>query len=244
MKAPRPIPELTASDLARFWSKVDKNGPVPAHMPHLGPCWVWRNYKRGDYASFKVPPHGKFRAHRVAFSMVNTLPDGMLVCHHCDNPPCCNPSHLFAGSTADNARDMAGKKRHGYITHPENTKLSPSEVSEIRALWTDKVSLSSLADRFNVSHSTIGAIVHGETWTHLDHAKIGPIIRVGSKHFNSKLTEAAALEIRVLGSQGVSITSLALKFGVSEMTISDVLLRKTWRHVGGPEVRQRRKHAP
>jgi len=107
----------------RFWGKVDIRGP--------GECWNWqaRRNKQG-YGHFYVRIGGKpktARAHRFAYQLVNgPIPDGMLVLHHCDNPSCCNPTHLFLGTHADNVADMWSKNRgpsgdkNGRRTCPES----------------------------------------------------------------------------------------------------------------------------
>jgi hypothetical protein len=90
----------------RFWSKVDRSGGPDA-------CWPWMAYRNRDgYGSFRVDDHTE-SAHRVAWVEENgPVPEGMDVLHHCDNPPCCNPRHLFLGTAADNARDSVAKGRH------------------------------------------------------------------------------------------------------------------------------------
>lgn len=102
-------------DPADFWKHVDKTAR----------CWLWlgsRNYKGyGLYRSFK--------AHRVAWLLTfGDIPNGLCVCHACDNPPCVNPSHLWLGTHQANATDKMRKgryvaslgERHGTKTHPES----------------------------------------------------------------------------------------------------------------------------
>jgi len=108
--APKEI-KLTPKDEARFWSKVDKSA---------GPdgCWLWTAGKfRQGYGCFDVA--GKsVKAHRTAYTLTNgQIPHdgsahGLCVCHRCDNPPCCNPAHLFLGTHIDNVRDRENKGRN------------------------------------------------------------------------------------------------------------------------------------
>ena len=75
-------------------------------------CWVWTaatNSRGYGHATFDG---ARTYAHRIAYTLAyGPIPEGMFVCHRCDNPPCCNPAHLFVGTAADNAQDMAAKGR-------------------------------------------------------------------------------------------------------------------------------------
>ena len=103
----------------RFWAKVDKNGPVPAHRPDLGPCWLWTGYRYPKGYGRASDPRVASRqtyAHRLAWELTNgPIPDGMQVLHACDNPPCCNPAHLSLGSNLENVRDREAKGRGALV---------------------------------------------------------------------------------------------------------------------------------
>lgn len=86
----------------RFWARVDKSGE----------CWVWTGAALpAGYGRWKGA-HRLVYAHRFSWELANgPIPDGMLVCHRCDNPPCVRPDHLFLGTPTDNIRDMNAKGR-------------------------------------------------------------------------------------------------------------------------------------
>lgn len=96
----------------RLWSRVNKDNPP---HPRLGtPCWTWSGARLpAGYGRMSARTiRGSAYTHRIAWTVTHgTIPEGKLVLHHCDNPPCCNPAHLFLGTHADNARDMTSKKR-------------------------------------------------------------------------------------------------------------------------------------
>lgn len=98
---PKPTPPEV-----RFWAKVDKAGPDE--------CWLWTASTNKGYGQLAIKPSPQpVMAHRFSYELANgPIPDGLAVCHTCDNPPCVNPAHLFLGTKGDNNRDMVAKGRH------------------------------------------------------------------------------------------------------------------------------------
>lgn len=133
-------------------------------------CWEWAAHKdRKGYGTFEFAGRTQ-KAHRVAHQLyVGKIPDGLCVCHHCDNPGCVRPDHLFLGTIADNNRDCenkgrgVGKGRGAHLFGEKNgrAKLSEAQVIEIRARHGDGVRNVVLAKKFGVARPTISQIVHG-----------------------------------------------------------------------------------
>ena len=102
-------PETPEQTVTRFWSKIDVRA--------AGECWEWSGERltgRG-YGRFNIYPGGKrtsFLAHRYVLPLIGrNIPEGHVVMHSCDNPPCVNPAHLSTGTQAENLRDMEAKGR-------------------------------------------------------------------------------------------------------------------------------------
>ena len=135
-------------------------------------CWLWRGAcDRRGYGHMNVDG-ATVAAHRVSYELhVGLIPDGLWVLHRCDNPPCCNPSHLFVGSCQDNHDDMRSKGRQ--VEPPRmpgssnpSVVLLPEQVAEIRRrLETGGRGINErLAMEFRVSRQLISAIKHGKVW--------------------------------------------------------------------------------
>lgn len=103
------------SVVSRFWSKVDRNGPAPEHLPDLGPCWLWTaGTSGGGYGKIGVRAGLTMDAHKVSWIFhFGEIACGLWVLHRCDVVRCVRPSHLFLGTAADNNRDMFEKHRDG-----------------------------------------------------------------------------------------------------------------------------------
>jgi len=105
-------------------------------------------------------------AHRASWVIhFGAIPDGMCVCHHCDNPECANPTHLFIGTHQDNMRDRNQKGRAARLGGERNgcALLKEADVRVIRSLWPLK-SQSELARIYGVHLSTVHLIVHRRHW--------------------------------------------------------------------------------
>lgn len=162
----------------RFWSRINKDGPIPAHRPELGPCWVWTGGSYGNgYGAIAVGGHGgKNRlVHRVAYEeQIGPIPEGHEVLHHCDNHPCGRGSHLFTGTQRENMDDMVAKgrgfspdKTH-YGTDHGMAILNDEQVLEIRRTYdAGEMTQWSLARRFGVARSTIQLITARKSWRHI-----------------------------------------------------------------------------
>ena len=136
-------------------------------------CWNWTAHKdRDGYGTFWFDGRQK-KAHRMAWMLyVGEIPDGLYICHHCDNAACVNPSHLFLGTAADNAHDCISKGRK--VALPDNNgeksgkaKLTDEQVLTIRARYATGVKQGILASEFNVARPHISAIINRRHWTKL-----------------------------------------------------------------------------
>ena len=98
----------------RFWRRVDKNGPIPAHCPEIGRCWTCKaRSKRKNYPRLGAGRRGEgiVLGHRLSFFFAYGHWPEPFCCHHCDNPDCVNPAHLFEGDAKANGQDMVAKGR-------------------------------------------------------------------------------------------------------------------------------------
>jgi len=125
-------------ELDRFWAKVNKNGPIPSHVPELGQCWLWTGYLDIDgYGRIVIAGANgpEIRAHACALLIENGVRPKLQVLHKCDNPSCVRYDHLFEGTQKQNIADMLSKKRidrKGVKGH--NAKLNDEKIRTIRLM--------------------------------------------------------------------------------------------------------------
>jgi len=156
----------------RFWSKVDKRGPVPAHRQELGPCWLWTaggNRRPGSnengYGAFWLKElRQNISAHRMSWILAHADPGEMLVLHKCDNPRCVRPEHLFIGTQQDNIDDKVQKSRQAKGSRIGRTKVTEEQVREIRRLRRDGLTQREIGERFGIAQCQVSAIVRGVVW--------------------------------------------------------------------------------
>lgn len=143
----------------RFWAQITKRGPDE--------CWVWTGHTcKGGYGHLGI---GKKQVltHRFSWVLHNgSIPAGDNVLHRCDNPPCCNPNHLWLGSSLDNNQDRAAKGRNREQGGERNSHsvLNQHDVKLIRELREAGALQREIAARFGVHRVTISDILSGRTW--------------------------------------------------------------------------------
>lgn len=239
----------------RFWEKVHKTET----------CWFWVGSRSAKGYGFlgccAVHNFKLLRASRVSWEIhFGEIPPSRYVLHHCDNPPCVRPDHLFLGTNSDNQRDSVRKGRHGSITKPQRTargerlpqsRLTEKKVIEMRKRYlAGGVTYQELGEAYGVGHVTALRAVTGVSWAKLpgalvllkEHwAKRHPDrIRTGwhhnpstrAKHISSAiLTEGNVREIRHRYEAGESQKTLATEFGVAPMTVNRIVRYRTWTHI-------------
>lgn len=197
---------------------------------HESGCWIWTAAKCGSegYGAFGFRGRGGFRAHRVSWIVYRgEIPDGMNVCHKCDNPPCVNPDHLFLGSKHTNMQD-AGKK--GRL----QSGLNESQVLGIVDMVNGGKSKKETAAVFGIKLHLVQKIMSGRRMSYITGIVHSPKRRIqgvpsGEQNGNSKLKEFDIPKIHEMYADGESQISIGKCFGVSNDAIHLVLNGKAWR---------------
>lgn len=135
---------------------------IPFH-----PCWEWAGSRSSDgYGGMKIEGRTKF-AHRLSYELhVGPIPDGLFVCHACDNPGCVRPDHLFAATHMENVRDRDRKGRQNHVTGERHgcAKLTRKKVRAIRRRRASGERYSDLAREFGISPSSVRNAAIGKAW--------------------------------------------------------------------------------
>lgn len=242
---PSLIPFTQKPDIInRFWRFVPER-------PEVG-CWNWTGSKRGSRGGNR---YGMFHlayirghqttyhiaAHRFSWVIANkvAIPDGLFVCHHCDNPLCVRPDHLFVGTCLDNMRDAAqkGRKAHREETKfalskyrgdaHKTKKLSDAQVNEIRESYAAGLyTQNELAAKYEVSDTCVSAIIKMRSRVGAGE-KLPPTRRLNAKLFENQVEFLR----RVYATGDYSYKDLEFITHIPFTTIAAVVTNRVWKHV-------------
>lgn len=132
-------------------------------------CWIWGGkFNPQGYGSIRRKRKGRYwkvLAHRMSFeTWVGPIPEGHIVRHSCDNPPCINPQHLSTGTHADNVRDRDERGRTATGERNGRAVLTEAIVKDIRSLWARGKRQSEIAKELQVSPDLVHKIVRNKIW--------------------------------------------------------------------------------
>lgn len=204
-------------DVRRFWEKVA--------VGQADECWEGVGVARrptGHWIFHDSRTGSGIAAHRFAYELANgPIPDGLVVCHACDNPPCVNPAHLWTGTQRDNIADSIAKGRTDHKGESNAAaKLTESEVRTIREMYESGRSQKWLAGLFGVTQANISMIVIGDTWIDAG----GPI----AERKRKPLTQEDADAIRLYYERGATQEQIAGMYRISRSMVSMIVNRKRW----------------
>lgn len=216
---------ITQDQIDRFWSKVNKSSGLGPD----GECWEWTagDKNREGYGGFYLRQiDNTINCHKFAFLITHNfglqdIPDGIVIRHSCNHPPCVRPSHLLLGTCQDNSDDMvfAGNATTGERNH--NAKLTWRKVAELRQLWaTGNYTKASLAIQFGVTAAVIWHVVSNKTW--VDESYIPPVFATGATP-NLKVTNDQCREIRSRKQNGERVPDLAKEYGISVSQVYNIV---------------------
>lgn len=190
----------------RFMSKVKKGKKEDD-------CWLWQAYT-GGYGYGRIRIGGAARAaHRVSYTLfVGFIPSGLWVLHTCDVPGCVNPNHLYVGTAAENVQDMCCRGRSTQL-------LTAEQVCSIRKQLRDDVKLTyrQLAEELTVGRTVVRDAARGITHAHVAEP-LAP-----NRPQGHRVTKTVIVKVRSAHRQGVLGKHIAVKYGVSECTVSCII---------------------
>lgn len=152
--------QFTSKQIASFWARVSTDG--------LDVCWPWmRCCTRSGYGQVRFSKQ-RYRTSRLAYCFTRgEVPEDTHVLHSCDNPPCCNPTHLFSGNHQANMTDAVNKGRIPVGEANGRSKIDSDKAKEMRLLHSLGWSFVAIAVFSDVTVTTVRSVVFRRTWRHV-----------------------------------------------------------------------------
>lgn len=155
--------QIGQSSIARFWERVD--------IRFENECWNWTGaVSDTGYGKACIGHQKTMNAHKLAYLLTfGDIPEGLFVCHICDNRACVNPNHLFLGTPKDNIRDMVSKGRGRYISKPGESnpaaKINRGIAEDIRSKYqAGGITMKAIGVQYGITGAQVRHIVRGIHW--------------------------------------------------------------------------------
>lgn len=212
---------MKTKDVVRFWAKCKRDDPDE--------CWPWqgerytrggknappRSQQYGTFMTFKNGKRKKYRAHRVAYALaVGELTRGLVICHTCDFPPCCNPKHLVQATQAENVRQCEARGRWARGSRTYSAVLTDDQAKNIRERRANGETYAALAREVGLHGDTIRKLCLGRTWKHIGGA-------IAPRQY-AKLTPDKLAEIARMKTKGIRLKDIAKQLALGLSTVSQV----------------------
>lgn len=164
------IPKKRSDPVERFWRYVRKTDD----------CWEWTGCMKGpgrhQYGHMALSGYKRVTSHRFSWEIhFGPIPEGMFVCHRCDNPSCVRPDHLFLGTNSENMKDRWNKGRYAKVNVQNRgskhgmSKLTEEQVTEIRRDYVPwkRNCVNDLAAKYGITRSGVYGVVRNINWKHM-----------------------------------------------------------------------------
>lgn len=184
-------------------------------------CWIWLGQITRQGYGVATFGGEQIRAHRLAYRAYHGgIQSGLSVCHKCDTPACVNPTHLFAGTHAEN---MADKKEKGRQARGADISASGLSDDQVRQIYASSQTIKEICRRFGLGRGTVQSIKSGRTWQHVTQG-----VPRGADGRGIRMTEDKILAIFHEPGRHIDI---AEKFKVSKAVVSQIKLRRRYKGI-------------